>query len=67
MAKTKNKIQSQEGGSLPQFLTTYGTEEQCRGALFKMRRPQSTIFASTKLPLPAWMLAIYLITKSKET
>ena len=91
----KNKIQFQEGLSLPRFLATYGTEEQCQQVLFKMRWPQGfrcpkcghehcyalqsrklyqcrrcrfqasltqgTIFASTKLPLPTWMLAIYLV------
>ena len=36
----KNKIQFQEGLSLPRFLATYGTEEQCQQALFKMRWPQ---------------------------
>ena len=96
----KNKIQFQEGLSLPRFLATYGTEEQCQQVLFKMRWPQGfrcpkcghehcyalqsrklyqcrrcrfqasltqgTIFASTKLPLPTWMLAIYLVTQSKD-
>ena len=33
----KNKIQFQKGLSLPRFLSQYGTEEQCREALFKMR------------------------------
>ena len=99
-AMAKNKIQFQEGLSLPRFLATYGTEEQCRQVLFKMRWPQGlrcpkcghkycyalqshklyqcrhcrfqasltqgTIFASTKLPLPTWMLAIYLVTQSKD-
>ena len=39
-AMAKNKIQFQEGLSLPRFLATYGTEKQCREALFKMRWPQ---------------------------
>ena len=38
----KNKIQFQEGLSLPRFLSTYGTEEQCHQALFKMRWPQGS-------------------------
>ena len=93
----KNKIQFQEGLSLPRFLATYGTEEQCQQVLFKMRWPQGfrcpkcghehcyalqsrklyqcrhrfqvsltqgAIFASIKLLLPIWMLAIYLVTQS---
>jgi transposase-like protein len=36
----KNKVQFQHGMSLAQFLSIYGTEEQCRTALFKMRWPQ---------------------------
>ncbi len=36
----KNKIQFQKGLSLPDFLNSYGTEEQCRAALFLMRWPQ---------------------------
>ena len=33
----KNTVQFQKGLNFPQLLTTYGTEEQCREALFKMR------------------------------
>jgi len=33
----KNSIQFQEGLSLPKLLESYGTEQQCRDALFKLR------------------------------
>lgn len=36
----KNKVQFQPGMSLSQFLSIYGSEEQCRTALFKMRWPR---------------------------
>ncbi|NCB85466.1 MAG: IS1595 family transposase [Bacteroidia bacterium] len=36
----KNKIQFQEGLSLPRLLATYGTEEQSLEALFNRRWPQ---------------------------
>lgn len=36
----KNKIQFQRGMSLPEFLSMYGTEEQCREAVFRLRWPQ---------------------------
>ena len=36
---TKNSIQFQTGLSLPGFLESYGTEQQCRDALFKLRWP----------------------------
>ena len=33
----QNKVQFQEGISLHDFLRSYGTDEQCEKALFKMR------------------------------
>jgi len=35
----KNKIQFQRGMSLPDFMDQYGTEENCRTALFQLRWP----------------------------
>lgn len=35
----KNPIQFQKGYSLPKFLKSYGSEEQCRAKLFKYRWP----------------------------
>lgn len=39
----RNKIQFQEGLSLQSFLHKYGSEEQCRKALFKARWPKGWI------------------------
>ena len=35
----QNTVQFQKGLNLPKFLESYGTEAQCREALFKMRWP----------------------------
>ncbi len=35
----RNKIQFQEGISLPEFIKYYGTDEQCEPAVFKIRWP----------------------------
>jgi ISXO2-like transposase domain/Transposase zinc-ribbon domain len=37
---SKNQIQFQKGYSLPEFIKNYGTEEQCKSALFKWRWPE---------------------------
>ena len=96
-----NRIQFQPGMSLPQFMSSFGTEQQCERALMVARWPQGfrcprcdhaahyvvghgqrklfqcnacrhqasliagTLFASTKLPLTKWFLAIYLISQAK--
>lgn len=39
----KNMIQFQKGLSLPEFLSTYGTDKQCRDALFRMRWPNDFV------------------------
>lgn len=39
----RNPIQFQQGLSLPAFLEQYGTEEQCRQAVFQMRWPDGFI------------------------
>ena len=36
----KNKIQFQKGQSLPEFLESYGTDQQCEDALFQARWPE---------------------------
>ena len=35
----KNMIQFQKGMSIPEFMDNYGTEQQCRDTLFKLRWP----------------------------
>jgi hypothetical protein len=96
-----NRVQFQHGMSLPEFLRSFGTEEQCEQAVKIARWPDGfrcpncsesahyvvghgarklfqcnacrhqtsltagTLFASTKLPLTTWFLAIYLISQAK--
>ena len=36
----ENKIQFQKGQSLPEFLESYGTDQQCEDALFQARWPE---------------------------
>ena len=36
----KNPIQFQKGQSIADFMQYYGTEDQCRKALFDLRWPQ---------------------------
>ena len=96
-----NRIQFQQGMSLPEFMTSFGTEEQCAEAVKQARWPQGfecprcgtaahyvvgqgtrklfqcngcrhqtsltagSLFASTKLPLKTWFLAIYLLSQAK--
>jgi len=43
IAMAKNSIQFQKGLSLPKFLESYGTEQQCRDALFKLRWPNGFV------------------------
>ncbi len=67
----KNRIQFQLGLSLPKFLETYGTEPQCREALFQCNHRQTpvtclTIFEATKLSLTVWFLGKFFITQSKD-
>lgn len=39
----RNPIQFQSGLSLPAFLEQYGTEEQCRAALYRYRWPKGFV------------------------
>ena len=39
----KNSIQFQEGLSLPKFLESYASDQQCRAALFKLRWPKGFV------------------------
>ena len=40
---SQNSVQFQKGLSLPNFLASYGTEQQCRDALFEMRWPDGFV------------------------
>ena len=39
----KNMIQFQKGMSIPEFMDNYGTEQQCRDTLFKLRWPNGFV------------------------
>ena len=39
----KNQVQFQKGLSLTEFLSQYGAEEQCHGALFEWRWPEGFV------------------------
>ena len=39
----KNKVQFQKGYSLGEFMKHYGTEAQCRQALFQWRWPEGYV------------------------
>ena len=39
----KNRVQFQKGLSMPEFLASYGTEEQCAAALFAWRWPRGFV------------------------
>ena len=39
----KNRIQFQQGLSLPEFLSQFGTDEQCRQAILQWRWPQGFV------------------------
>ena len=92
----------QTGMSLPEFLGSFGTQEQCAAAVAAARWPggyacprcsasvywtvrhqgrelfqcgtfrhqtsltAGTMFASTKLPLTTWFVAIYLLSQAKK-
>ena len=39
----KNMVQFQKGMSIPEFMDNYGTEQQCRDTLFKLRWPNGFV------------------------
>ena len=39
----RNPVQFQKGYSLTQFMDEYGTEEECRNALFRWRWPNGFV------------------------
>jgi ribosomal protein L37AE/L43A len=99
---TMNRVQFQPGLSMAEFMSRYGSDEQCEAALVASRWPKGfacplcgggqsssyrrwgllyfqcstcrhqcsvisgTVFASTKLGLSRWFLAMHLLTQSKN-
>jgi hypothetical protein len=47
----KNPVQFQKGLGLHEFLEDYGSEEQCRGALYRLRWPAAMRVRTAGIPL----------------
>jgi hypothetical protein len=79
-AVARNQVQFQKGLSTVEFQPLYGTEEQCRAALVRMRWPDGFLCRKCGVreyafceprqlfhtPLAKWFLAMHLITASKN-
>ena len=46
----RNRVQFQTGYSLTQIMDEYGTEEQCREALFRWRWPNGFVCQAARRP-----------------
>ena len=73
------KVHFRKGLSIPAFLESYSSEEQCESALFHARWPSGlacggeqfsllagTIFQATKLPLTVCFLAMYRLSRARH-